>query len=386
MGTVAYMSPEQKFSSANVTKASDIYSVGVILYEICCGKKPAGHFKMPSELNPDVPKAFDPIVIKCLEESPGERFPTAGALKDALLNAFGGKIYDSGGAEATIARLESFMGKCRFLDTIKDDHFSATHMVENKETNKLYIIKQNKKGDAGLREAKILASLSHKNIINILGAGGSSTKAVVVSDYAPGGSLVDRLVRPYSWKEAMDIILQISEGLEFAHKNNIIHGDLRPSNVLFDKNDRIKLTDFGLASHYTGQKDWYAPPEKQATKQGDMYSLGIILFMLLTNKIPQHDRSGNPYLSELGQKIPETIIQVLTKLLQIRAAKRYRSLDEMQAEYSEFLKSLEKPKVEVSEPPRERTERQKNYTLAILIAVAIMLGVFLAIFWDSMYY
>ncbi|MEZ5359976.1 MAG: protein kinase [Candidatus Zixiibacteriota bacterium] len=384
MGTVAYMSPEQKFSSANVTKATDIYAIGIILYEICCHRKPEGHFRMPSEVNPAVPKAMDSIITTCLQERPADRFPTAGALKDAILNAFSGELYTSGQADATIARAESFMGKCRFLDTIKEDRFGATFLVENKETKGLYIIKKNKKGDAGRREAQILSSLKHKHIINILGAGGDHNKTVVVTEYAQGGSLADRLVRNYSWREAMDIIVQIAEGLQFAHKNNIVHGNLRPSNILFDDKENVKLTDFGLPPHYIKQKDWYAPPEKKTSRQGDMFSLGVILHSLLTNKIPQHDRSGNPYLNEVSNKVPDVIQGILNKLLQIRAAKRYQSLEEMLVEYAEFLKVYHQPEVKVAAKPT--VEKKKFNPVPVLVILSAgLVGVLLAVFWDMIF-
>jgi len=384
MGTVAYMSPEQKFSSANVTRAADIYSLGVILYEIVCGKKPEGAFKPPSTVNPNIPKGLDNIILKCLAECPDDRFATAGELKDALLNAFAGEIYNSGQADSAIARVESFMGKCRFLDTIKEDRFSATYMVENKDSRQLYIIKKNKQGDAGLKEANILSTLKHKSIINILGAGGDNKKTVIVTDYAPGGSLAERLIRTYSWEEAMAIAVPIAEGLTFAHKKNIVHGNLRPSNILFDKDENVKVTDFGMPPHYTMQKDWYAPPEKKRSRHGDTFSLGVIIFMLLTNKIAQHDRAGNPYLTELDLKVPKPVRDIISKLLQIRVARRYQSLDEMLIEYSEYLKTLDEKPIKVAAPPTLPKSRDSRL-LYYLVAAAIVLGILLALDWGSIF-
>lgn len=384
MGTLAYMSPEQKSSSAGVTRAADIYSLGVIIYEIVCGKRPEGIFKPPSEINSNIPMSMDAIVDRCLAENPADRFATAAELKDALLNAFSGQIYDSGQADSTIARVESFLGKCRHLDTIKEDRFGATYMVENKVTHQPYIIKKNKQGDAGLKEAKILSSLRHKNIIAILGAGRDSRKTVVVTEYAPGGSLAERLVRTYSWEEAMKIAVPIADGLAFAHKKNIVHGNLRPSNILFDKDENLKLTDFGLPPHYTKQKDWYAPPERKQSKHGDAFSLGVIIFMLLTNKMPQHSRVGHPYLNELDLKVPKPIRDILSKMLQIRVAKRYQSLEEMLDEYSEYLKSLDEAPVKVAPPPTQ-PEPKNNHLLYYLIAAAIILGILLALDWSTLF-
>ncbi len=384
MGTLAYMSPEQKYSSTNVDHSTDIYSVGVILYEILCDKKPAGAFKSPSEINPHLPLALDGIIHKCLAESPSDRYTTAGELKDALLNAFSGEIYNSAPADSTIARVELFMGKCRFLDTIKEDRFGATFLVENNDTQQLYIIKKNKQGDAGLKEAKILSSLKHKNIINIVGAGGDNKKTVIVTEYAPGGSLADRLVRTYSWEEAMEIIIPIAEGLTFAHKNNVVHGNLRPSNILFDRDETARLTDFGLPPHYSKQKDWYAPPERKRSKHGDTFSLGVILFTLLTNKIPQHDRSGNPYLNELELKVPKPVRDMLSKMLKIRVTRRYQSLEEMLNDYAEYLKSLDEAPVRIASPPAEVKPNQSRL-LYYLIAAAIVLGILLALDWGPIF-
>jgi serine/threonine-protein kinase len=328
---------------------------------------------------------MDEIINCCLADNPDDRYDTAGELKDALLNAFSGKIYDSGKADSAIARAESFMGKCRFLDTIKEDRYGATYLVENKESDKLYIIKKNKQGDVGLKEARLLSNLKHDNIINILGAGGDSRKTVIVTEYAPGGSLAERLAKAYSWEEAMNIAVAVAEGLAFAHKKNTIHGNLRPSNILFDKDGIPKLTDFGLPPHYTLQKDWYAAPERKQSKHGDIFSLGVIVFMLLTNKLPQHNRAGHPYLNELELKVPKPVRDILSKMLQIRVARRYQSLEEMLDEYNEYLKSLEEAPARVAPPTARRAETKDNRLLYYLITAAIILGILLALDWSSLF-
>jgi serine/threonine protein kinase len=384
MGTLAYMSPEQKLSSASVTKATDIYALGVILYEACCGKRPEGRYPLPSEINPYLPPAMDDIVTRCLAENPGDRFPTAGALKDALLNAFAGEIYNSQPAESAIANVESFMGRCRFLDTLKETSYGSTYLVENKEAGTLYIIKKSNQGDAGLKEAKVLARYKHDNIINILGAGGDGKKTVIVTEYAPRGSLADRMVKSYTWKEAMAIIIQMAEGLEFAHSNNIIHGNLRPSNVLFHEDEVVKLTDFGLPAHYTMHKDWFAPPERKQSKQGDIFSLGAVAYMLMTNKIPQHSSSGAPYFADIELKVPKPILNTLSRMLMVRAAKRYQSVREILDDYTDYLASLEEPPVR---PVSPAPSPKKNHSTmpAILFAAAVAVGVVLALFWDKLF-
>ncbi len=384
MGTLAYMSPEQKLSAAKVTRATDIYALGIILYEICCGKKPEGRYPLPSEVDPHLPAAMDDIITGCLAEHPGDRYATAAALKDALLNAFAGEIYNSRPAESAIANVESFMGKCRFLDTLRETHFGATYLVENKQAGTLYIIKKSNQGDAGLKEAKVLARYKHENIINILGAGGDGKKTVIVTEYAPRGSLADRMVKSYTWNEAMAIVMHMAEGLEFAHNNNIIHGNLRPSNVLFHEDEIVKLTDFGLPAHYTMHKDWFAPPERKQSRQGDIFSLGVIAYMLMTNRLPQHDNSGTPYLADIELKVPKPIQDILSKMLMVRAAKRYQTVRELLDDYGEYQASLAEPLIAAS-PPAVIPKKTGPTVPAILVVAAVLVGVLLALFWDKLF-
>lgn len=384
MGTLAYMSPEQKLSSARVTQATDIFALGVILYEICCGKRPEGRYQLPSEIDPRLPEAMDDIIMCCLAEHPEDRFMTAGALKDALLNAFAGEIYSSPPAESAIADVESFLGKCLFLDTLKETRFGATYLVENKEVGTLYIIKKSNQSDAGLKEAKVLGRYKHKNIINILGAGGHGKKAVTVTEYAPRGSLADRMVKSYTWNDAMIVVTQIAEGLAFAHSHNIIHGNLRPSNVLFHEGEVVKLTDFGLPAHYTPHKDWFAPPERKQSKQGDIFSLGVIAHMLMTGKIPQRDSSGAPYLADIELEVPKLIRDILTKMLMVRATQRYQTVGQLLDDYAEYQASLEEPSTKPA-ASMPSPKKGRSPLPPILFASAVAVGVLLALFWDKLF-
>jgi len=84
LGTMNYMSPEQRTDSHTVTLHTDIFSFGIMLYEMLTGKLPIGHFKLPSHVNRDIPIGFDTIVKTCLQELPEDRYQSAGEIKDAL--------------------------------------------------------------------------------------------------------------------------------------------------------------------------------------------------------------------------------------------------------------------------------------------------------------
>ncbi len=385
MGTVAYMSPEQKVSSRNVDQTTDIYAVGVMIYEILCGKKPMGHFKAPSEINSDISEKFDQIVHKCMAQDRKDRYQTAVALKDALLNAMeGGKTSGSDENFADVGS-DSFMGKCKHLDTIKETRYNSTILVENQSNNKLYIIKRHSRGEAGRKEAKLLTSLRHKNIINIYGSGGDNKNTIVISQYAQGGSLADRLAKKYDWQEAFDIGLQIAEGLDFAHKKNITHGNLRPSNILFDSEETVKLADFGMPAHYMDngtRKNWFGPPERKVSKLGDIYSLGVIIHHLLMGQKPSYTNGSQLYLKGLRLQLPEKIERILSKLLAIRVSHRYQSCDEFMAEYEDFI---EQTKVKVKKPVARKvaapavvakTPTWQYVIFGVLIIIALMVGMY----------
>lgn len=384
MGTLAYMSPEQKTSSANVSPAADIYSVGVMIYEILAGVKPQGRFKLPSEMNPDIPAKFDDIVARCLAQEPRDRYQNAVELRDDILKVMAGESPPARASAGRCPGVDTFIGKCQFLDTLKETRYSSTMLVENKVSHELFIIKKNGKSSAGLKEARLLANLKHKNIINIYGAGGDAKRLVVVMEYAPGGSLSDRMVKPYAFEKAMEIILAVSDAVDFAHKNGIIHGNLRPSNILFASDETVRVTDFGLPPHYNLlEKNWYAPPEKRVSKQGDVYAIGVMLHRLLFNNNPAYDRSSNLFLGRIDHVIPRGMDRILSKLLAIRVSQRYRSVEEFLFDWDELQKTLsvpKKPRVSAVQPNKKAEKGRRNTLILVFsISVVVLITVFVLI-------
>jgi serine/threonine-protein kinase len=388
MGTLAYMSPEQKISSTNVDQTTDIYAIGVIIYEILLGKKPNGRFKLPSELDASIDPAFDGVIEKCLADDPKDRFQTAVELKDALLEIVGtfrrseepsGDTYSLNDGES-----ESFIGKCRYMDTIKETKFSSTILVEHRVTKKLYVIKKHSKGEAGRKEAKLLTSFKHRNIINIFGSGGTGRNTVIVCEYAQGGSLADRMVRKYEWRNAFDIALQLAAGLDFAHKNNIVHGNLRPSNILFDSDDTPKVADFGMPVHYDSpnKKNWYSSPEHKQSRQGDIYALGVILHQLVTGRNPQYDAGGNLKLDDIRMMVAEDARRMMAKLLAIRVSYRYKSFEEFLADWDDFSRQQEEAERRRLLAARHKPVEKKPIPVwAYAAAVAGVLSVVALILW-----
>lgn len=182
------------------------------------------------------------------------------------------------------------------------------------------------------------------------------------------------MARKFKWEKAFDLISSVANGLHHAHKHKIIHTNIRPSNILFDENDTPKLTDFGLAAHYEPhkKKNWYNPPEHKTSKQGDMYSLGVVLHQLLTGRNPSYDNGGNLRIEDIKNELPEAIQEMFCKFLAIRVTRRYTSCEEFLSDYDAFIDyrnnmRTKKPVV----PEKQITVIEKKTALWVYFLIAL---------------
>ncbi|MGB5106118.1 MAG: protein kinase [Candidatus Zixiibacteriota bacterium] len=329
MGTYAYMSPEQREDTGTVDQTTDIYATGVMLYEVLTGRKPEGRFKLPTELNPQLSTGYDEIVKKALQPDRRDRYQKAVEMKDALLAVMYHRE-KTGTTEPPSTKIKSFVGNCSFLDTLKDGVYSSTYLVEDRSTRALYVIRKQNKPDIGLRESKLLSNLSHPNILRVHGAGSDESKLVLVMDYAQGGSLSDRLVKLLEWQDARELMLQIARGMDFAHKNNIVHGNLKPANILFDRDDILKISDFALMANVERNAvNWYSAPERRKSKQADIYSAGIIFYQLLTNRVPTFDTHGRFMWIDSNRTTGEFQRRLVEKMIATSPTERFKSFSEI---------------------------------------------------------
>ncbi len=173
------------------------------------------------------------------------------------------------------------------------------------------------------REATTIAQLRHRNIMVIHAYGEYDGYSYIVMEYVSGGTLSDYLQdEPMSWVKAINLILPIANALHYAHQKNLIHRDVKPSNILMPQPDWPLLADFGLVKITTIGKPSitdkgvivgspaYAPPEQIGSKpldgRADIYTLGIILFQLVTGRLPfEHQNSRLMMLAHLKQPIPK---------------------------------------------------------------------------------
>jgi serine/threonine-protein kinase len=286
LGTPDYMSPEQFTAPDSVSVLSDIYSLGAVMYQLFVGKKHVDDIKnWQAQLTSLQPKLAE-LVQQCLEIKPADRPISAEEVRLRLLRLLqGAHLGDAQKQEASTV-VGKAIANFELLDVMKRSKHGATYLFEDKSRNQLIVIKKRVKSKAGLREARLLVDIKHPNLIEVLGTSKNDNAFIVVMRHLTGGSLQDRLSRPYTGDRFINVALQLCRGLQASHDNGILHGNLRPSNILFDKKERIRISDFGFEEHYrVDRRDWYQPALKAgASIERDVYSMGAIFHHMLTSE------------------------------------------------------------------------------------------------------
>jgi eukaryotic-like serine/threonine-protein kinase len=205
-----------------------------------------------------------------------------------------------------------------------------------------------------IQEARSVAKLAHPNIVQIHDFGEQDNITYIVMEYVDGGTLKDRLKQALPPAEAVDFVLQAAEGLDCAHRNGIVHRDVKPANMLLRKDGHLLLSDFGIAKllettmNLTRVGTGIGTPQYMSPEQGtgqpvdrrsDIYSLGIVLFHCLTGQVPYNADSpltitikhlNEPLPVEkmtIEHHVPEPIVQVVLKMTEKQAQNRYQSAD-----------------------------------------------------------
>mgnify|MGYP004596617413 CR=1 FL=1 len=206
------------------------------------------------------------------------------------------------------------------------------------------------------REALSASSLSHPNIVEIYDVGEDDGDYFIAMEYIPGLNLKQLLKKRGSLTvhEVIDIMLQITSAMSVAHDSMIIHRDLKPQNILIMDDGGIKITDFGIAmalnsTQFTQTNSamgsvHYFPPEqasgKGATLKSDVYSLGIMMYELLTGELPfkgdsaveialKHLKEPIPSVRKLNSSIPQSVENVIIKATAKNPKNRYNNANEM---------------------------------------------------------
>ena len=206
------------------------------------------------------------------------------------------------------------------------------------------------------REALSASSLAHPNIVEMYDVGEDNGIYYIVMEYVEGKTLKQLLKKRgnLTLSEAIDIMLQLTDGMAHAHDSYIIHRDLKPQNIMIKDDGQIKITDFGIAMALNATQltqtnsvmgsVHYLPPEqasgKGSTIKSDIYSMGIIFYELLTGTLPfrgdnaveialKHMREPLPNVRDFNPSIPQSIENIIRHATAKNPKNRYDSAREM---------------------------------------------------------
>lgn len=223
------------------------------------------------------------------------------------------------------------------------------------------------------REALSASSLAHPNIVEVYDVGEDNGLYYIVMEYIEGKTLKQLLKKrgTLTLSEAIDIMLQLTDGMAHAHDSYIIHRDLKPQNVMIKDDGQIKITDFGIAMALNSTQltqtnsvmgsVHYLPPEqasgKGCTTKSDIYSMGIIFYELLSGSLPfkgdnaveialKHMRDPLPSLREDNPAIPQSIENIIRKATAKNPKNRY---DDVKSMHADLLTALDDDRI--NEPP-----------------------------------
>ena len=237
------------------------------------------------------------------------------------------------------------------------------------------------------REALSASSLSHPNIVEVYDVGEDNGQYYIVMEYVEGRHLKELIKKrgKLTVSEVIDIMLQITDGMIVAHDAYIIHRDIKPQNIMILENGLVKIMDFGIAMALNGTQltqtnsimgsVHYLPPEqasgKGATLQSDIYSMGIVMYELLTGKLPykgdnaveialKHLKEPLPSIREELPNIPQSVENIIIKATAKNPKNRYADAREMHNDLLTCLDESRANEPKIKLPYREFSESEKT--------------------------
>lgn len=257
-----------------------------------------------------------------------------------------------------------YLAQCRLLN-----RQVAVKVLKNEFANdKEFLERFNK-------EAQAAAAISSPNIVNVYDVGHDGDIHYIVMEYVEGHTLKEYIDANgmLSWQETVEYAIQICSALDKAHKNGIVHRDIKPQNIILTNDGVLKVTDFGIArasSNETknmgestmGSVHYFSPEQARGgytDAKSDIYSLGIVMYELITGILPfngespiaiaiKHMQEKPVSPKEFNISIPLAVESIILKAMSKEQGLRYQSAEEMLADLN---KVMQKPSEQISSTP-----------------------------------
>ena len=211
-------------------------------------------------------------------------------------------------------------------------------------------------------EAQSAASLIHPNIVNVYDVGEDDGLYYIVMELIEGITLKHYIEKKgkLTYRETISIAVQIANGIECAHNNQIVHRDIKPQNIMISREGKVKVTDFGIAraasantinGNAMGSVHYISPEQaggKYVDEKSDIYSLGITMFEMLTGTVPfdgestvtialKHIQSNVPNVKDFTRDVPVSLEKIVLKCTQNKVEKRYPKISLLIADLKRAL-------------------------------------------------
>ena len=224
-------------------------------------------------------------------------------------------------------------------------------------------------------EAQAAAGLMHANIVNVYDVGEENGIYYIVMELVEGITLKKYIEKKgvLGVREAVSIAIQVAQGIDAAHKHNIVHRDIKPQNIIISKEGKVKVTDFGIAraassntinSSVMGSVHYISPEQARggySDEKSDIYSFGITLYEMLTGKVPfegdttvaialQHIQDEIVSPRQYVPEIPVSVEKIVLKCTQKRTERRYQNMTDLIADLKRSLVTPDEDFVTIGAP------------------------------------
>ncbi|MCA9939123.1 MAG: serine/threonine protein kinase [Anaerolineales bacterium] len=259
-------------------------------------------------------------------------------------------------------------GRYQILERIGSGGMATVFKAHDRTLDRLVAVKLLHAGLTGdesflrhfRQEARAAANLAHPNIVTVHDTGQDGDQYYIVMEFVEGKTLKQiirhqlQLGQVMAINRALDLTIQICAGIGYAHRAGLVHCDVKPQNIIVTRDERVKVADFGIAravsdasqevrSVVWGTPQYLSPEQaegKAATPASDVYAIGVILFELLTNRLPfqaesqsamalKHLQEPAPPVTRFNPAVPPQIERIVSKLLAKEPASRYRTAGQL---------------------------------------------------------